>query len=111
MVGDPQIFLPLHICVTIHVQIVCMKCTQDIVKILCIYLLIACQPLTAPDNGDIDCSLGDDNVPTNRDSCTFTCDDGFRLRGSTGRNCRIRRGRAQWTGDETTCAGGTLLNI
>jgi len=73
----------------------------------CCVSITACPPLSAPDNGDIDCSLGDDNVPTNRDSCTFTCDDGFRLLGSTTRQCRLRQGRAQWNGDETTCAGGT----
>jgi len=66
-------------------------------------LSVVCETLTAPDNGDIDCSLGNDGLPTNRDTCSFTCDDGFMLNGSETRTCRIRRGRATWSGDEATC--------
>ena len=67
---------------------------------------IVCETLTAPDNGDINCSLGEDGLPTNRDTCTFTCDDGFVLSGSETRRCRIRRGQASWTGDEAMCVQG-----
>jgi len=70
------------------------------------FICIACPSLTAPANGNIDCSLGDDNIPTASDACTFTCDDGFRLGGSSRRVCQIRRGRASWNGEQTTCSGG-----
>ena len=68
-----------------------------------------CRPLTAPDNGDIDCTLGDDGVPTVGDRCTFTCDEGFERRGSRRRVCQIRDGRAVWSGRRTTCVRGTVL--
>ena len=60
--------------------------------------------LMAPDNGMIDCSLGDDGVPTNRDTCTVTCNEGFRLHGDATRRCRARQMR--WLGDEARCEPG-----
>jgi len=65
-----------------------------------------CPPLTAPDNGDIDCSLGDDGAPTNGDTCTFTCDDGFELSGSQTQRCRVRNNRGSWRGNPATCNMG-----
>ena len=50
-----------------------------------------CTLLTAPDNGDVDCLLGEDGAPTNGDTCAFTCNDGYRLCGSNTRTCRVRR--------------------
>ena len=60
--------------------------------------------LMAPDNGMIDCSLGDDGVPTNGDTCTVTCNDGFRLRGDARRKCQA--GQMRWLGDEARCVPG-----
>ena len=60
--------------------------------------------LMAPDNGMIDCSLGDDGVPTNGDTCTVTCNEGFRLRGDATRRCRAEQMR--WLGDEARCIPG-----
>ena len=60
--------------------------------------------LMAPDNGMIDCSLGDDGVPTNGDTCTVTCNEGFRLRGDATRRYRARQMR--WLGDEARCIPG-----
>ena len=68
----------------------------------------SCDPLSAPDNGMIDCSLGGDGIPTNGDTCTFTCDDGFELSGSQSRRCRIRNNRRRWTGSPTTCNMGMI---
>ncbi|XP_065903900.1 P-selectin-like [Dysidea avara] len=59
-----------------------------------------CPPLTAPDNGDIDCSLGDDGEANPGDTCTFTCDDGYELGGSTSRTCGDD---GSWSGTDTTC--------
>ena len=36
-----------------------------------LYIDGACPPLTAPDDGTIDCSLGDDGFATEGDSCTL----------------------------------------
>ena len=72
-----------------------------------------CPTLMAPENGMIDCSLGDDGDATNGDTCTFTCDNGFTLRGSVMRECRINRRRMDWNGDEARCVPGmdeTLVN-
>ena len=66
-------------------------------------MLTACQPLTAPDNGDIDCSLGDDGKPSLGDTCTFTCDDGYTLTGSVNRSCKIDE---TWSGTEPQCIRG-----
>jgi len=66
-----------------------------------------CPTLMAPDNGMIDCSLGGDGVPTNRDTCTVTCNDGFMLRGDATRRCQITNRRIRWLGDEPSCVEGT----
>jgi len=61
----------------------------------------------APENGDINCSLGDDGVANIRDTCSFTCDDGFSLRGSPMRECQFRRGEGtSWSGNEARCVPG-----
>ena len=62
-----------------------------------------CPTLMAPENGMINCSLGDDGVPTNGDTCTFTCDVGFMLQGGTIRQCRTKRRMRNWNGDEARC--------
>jgi len=68
--------------------------------------LETCVILDAPDNGNIYCSLGSDGVPTSGDKCTFTCNDGYVLRGSTARKCWVWRGKSGWTGDQTECTEG-----
>ena len=40
-----------------------------------IFLVSTCPPLTGPDNGDIDCSLGGDGEANPGD---FICDDGLK---------------------------------
>ena len=65
-----------------------------------------CPTLMPPENGMIDCSLGDDGVPTNGDTCTVTCNDGFMLRGDATRTCQINRRRMDWSGDEARCVAG-----
>ena len=67
-----------------------------------------CPPLTAPDNGAITCSLGDDEEANYNvgETCTFTCDDGYELTGSVNRSCQIDR---SWSGYETTCTLSTSL--
>ena len=68
--------------------------------------IVTCPPLTAPDNGDIDCSLGDDGEANPGDTCTFTCDNGHELTGSETRTCQ---NDGMWSGSEPTCDRGKTL--
>jgi len=83
--------------------------TSTILTFLCIILQIytivfffsaSCPPLTAPDNGDIDCS-----GLFFEDTCTFSCNDGYELTGSENRTCQSDQ---TWSGTETTCTRGTV---
>ena len=61
----------------------------------------------APENGMIDCSLGDDGAPNIGDTCTVTCNDRFVLRGDATRTCQRNRQRGtHWSGDEARCVEG-----
>ena len=51
--------------------------------------IIACQLLVAPDNGMINCSLGDDGQASLGDTCTVTCNSGYELSGNTSRSVRL----------------------
>jgi len=62
----------------------------------------------APDNGMINCSLGDDGNPTNGDTCSFTCDVGFGLIGPQERRCEFQSGQIRWSGRNVSCDEGTL---
>ena len=64
---------------------------------------VTCPQLIAPDNGDIDCSLGDNGEANPGDTCTFTCDDNYELGFSSSRTCRDD---GTWSGDATTCSRG-----
>ena len=59
-----------------------------------------CPPLTAPDNGMINCLLGEDGEANPGDTCTFTCEDGYELGGSTFRTCQ---NDGSWSGTDATC--------
>ena len=74
-------------------------------KVLYVLIVPTCPPLTAPDNGDIDCSLGGDTDANPGDTCTFTCDDGYELGGSTSRTCGDD---GSWSGTDTTCIRGIV---
>ncbi|XP_065903804.1 E-selectin-like [Dysidea avara] len=56
---------------------------------------VTCPPLTAPDNGGIDCSLGDDGECNPGDVCVFICDEEYHLTGSDIRTC----------GEDGNCSG------
>jgi len=59
-----------------------------------------CPNLTDPDNGMVDCSLGDNGVPTEGDTCVYQCDDGYVLSGDPARECLSN---GAWSGIDTTC--------
>ena len=67
---------------------------------------IVCPPLTAPDNGTISCSLGGDGEANLGDNCTFTCDDGYELGGSSFRTCEKD---GVWSGTKPTCTRGMFF--
>ena len=67
------------------------------------HLVGLCPVLTDPDNGMVDCSLGDDGVPTEGDTCVYTCDDGYELSGDRVRECQSD---GMWSGNDTTCKAG-----
>ena len=71
-------------------------------------IVLSCPPLTAPDNGDIDCSLGDDGTADCGDACIFTCGNGYVLSGSGGRICRDNN---TWSGSVTSCLEGKSIAI
>ena len=61
-------------------------------------LVITCLVLSAPDDGQISCSPGNDSPG---DTCTFTCDDGFKISGTQSRTCQDD---GTWNGaDDTVC--------
>ena len=71
---------------------------NDLVTNICVVTSTAlmCPMLAAPQNGTISCPLG----RTTGSVCTFTCDIGFTLIGSSRRICRTT---TAWTGTLTFC--------
>ena len=56
--------------------------------------------LTDPNNGMINCSLGDDGVPSYEDTCSFTCNTGYELTGSDTRTCQSD---GNWSSSDGMC--------
>ena len=54
----------------------------------------------------INCSLGDDGVPSYEDTCSFTCNTGYELTGSDIRTCQ-RDG--SWSGSDDVCRRGKFI--
>jgi len=67
---------------------------------------VTCPLLADPNNGAINCLLGDDEVPSYGDTCSFTCNTGYQLIGSNRRTCQDD---LIWSGSETMCRGGEYL--
>ena len=66
-------------------------------------LIDPCPNLMQPNNGVINCSLGDDGVPSYEDTCSFTCNIGYDVIGSLTRICQIN---GTWNGNDTNCSRG-----
>ena len=66
---------------------------------------MSCPDLGQPDNGMIECALGDDGVASYQDTCRFSCVEGYRLSGSTSRTCQSD---GTWSGSSSTCDRGML---
>ena len=54
----------------------------------------------------INCSLGDDGVPSYEDTCSFTCNTGYELTGSDTRTCQSN---GSWSGSDDVCRRGMLV--
>ena len=65
--------------------------------------VVNCSSLDIPKNGLINCSLGDDGVPSYEDMCSFTCNTDYELTGSATRTCQSNR---SWNGSEALCERG-----
>ena len=72
-----------------------------IIRIFTIYgSIVLCPDLTQPNNGTINCSLGDDGVPSYEDICSFTCNTDYELTGNSSRFCESD---GTWAGNEAVC--------
>ena len=69
-------------------------------------VIVSCSSLIVPNNGMINCSLGDDGVLSYEDTCGFTCNTGYELTGSDTRTCQSDR---SWSGSDASCNRGKLL--
>ena len=65
---------------------------------MCISVL--CSSLNDPNNGVIKCSLGDDGIPSYEDTCSYTCNTGYELTGSSERTCQSD---GSWSGSPVSC--------
>ena len=63
---------------------------------------VTCPPLVLP-NGMVNCSLGDDEVPSYEDTCSFTCNTGYELTGGGTRTCQSD---GSWSNTEVICQEG-----
>ena len=70
------------------------------------FISVPCSSLTDPNNGVINCSLGDDGVPSYEDTCIFTCNTGYELTGSDTRTCRHN---GSWSGSDDVCRRGMYV--
>ena len=66
-------------------------------------LLVSCSPLNNPSNGIMNCSLGDDNITSYEDTCSFTCNTGYELTGNDTRTCQSN---GSWSGSDSACRRG-----
>ena len=65
--------------------------------------IVNCSFLTDPNNGMINCSLGNDGVSSYEDTCSFTCNTGYEL---TGSDTRICQSDGSWSGTDDICRRG-----
>ena len=62
-----------------------------------------CENLNDPNNGVIDCSLGNDGIPSYEHTCSVTCNTGYELTGSDTRTCQSD---GSWNGTNAVCRRG-----
>ena len=67
------------------------------------FSVVQCPGLNETINGTVSCSLGDDGIPTYEDTCSFTCNTGYELTGSSERTCQSN---GSWSGSDIVCRRG-----
>ena len=68
------------------------------------FITVHCPNLTQPNNGMINCLLGDDGILSYEDTCSFTCNTGYVL---TGSDTRICQSNGSWNGgSDDVCRRG-----
>ena len=70
--------------------------------------IVYCHSLPNINNGDITCTLGDDDgvhYYSYQDACNVTCDTGYTLTGSDTRTCLSN---GSWSGVDGTCKKGKI---
>ena len=70
--------------------------------------IVNCPSLTNPNNGTINCSLGDDGVPSYEDTCSFTYNTDYELTGSDTRTCQSD---GNWSGSDVVCREGNKIIV
>ena len=63
-------------------------------------MVVSCSSLHNPNNGVMNCLLGDDEVLSYEDTCSFTCNTGYELTGSTERTCQSD---GSWSESPVSC--------
>ena len=74
-------------------------------KCFTVFTSAPCTLLNNPDNGVVNCNLGDYGVPSYEDTCSFTCNTGYELTGSESRTCQSD---GSWSGSDAVCTVGQL---
>ena len=54
------------------------------------------------------CSLGDDEVPSYEDTCSFTCNTGYELSDTDTRTCQSD---GSWSGSDDVCRRGMFYTL
>ena len=62
--------------------------------------VVQCTSLSSPTNGSISCNSAESDVSRYEDQCSFSCDPGYELTGSSSRQCLSN---GSWSGEPVTC--------
>jgi len=82
---------------------------SSIANAMCYSELATCPILADPNNGVVECSVEDGEVPTEGDTCIYICDEGYELNGDATTECTSE---GIWSGMDIflTCLRG-ICNI
>ena len=71
--------------------------------------LVSCPLLITPNNGNVNCGLRGDGLPSFQDICIITCNGGYELIGNETRTCQSD---GSWSGNEENiiCSAGIIYH-